>query len=309
MRTEGDKTMVLLLLMIVVILVVQEYLHRKTSYYRVTKTPYLQVIFNLGKYGEYLTYKHLRHYEQGGARFLYNLYIPKGTGGTTEIDVLMISRKGLFVFESKNYSGWIFGSENQRNWYQTLPKGRGKSHKEAFYNPVMQNRTHMKHLKALLGEDIPMHSIITFSDRCTLKNIVLISPDVHVINRSRVGSVVAAICSNMGTVVLNDQQITAIYDRLYPFSQVNSDVKLKHIEEIQRKTEAEYCPRTERGQNPEEETPLVTETDAVDSAVEPMKCPKCGGDLVLRRAKKGSNAGNEFYGCANFPKCRFIRDL
>ena len=84
---------------------------------------------------------------------------------TTEIDVLMISPKGLFVFESKNYSGWIFGSENQKNWYQTLPAGRGRSHKENFYNPIMQNRSHIKHLKAFLGTDIPVRSIIVFSDR------------------------------------------------------------------------------------------------------------------------------------------------
>lgn len=34
-------------------------------------------------------------------------------------------------------------------------------------------------------------------------------------------------------------------------------------------------------------------------------CPKCGGKLVLRTATKGANAGNRFWGCANFPKCRY----
>ena len=273
------------LLLIGAILIGKEISHRKTSYYQVTKRPYLSVRLNLGRYGEYLTYKHLRHYEQGGARFLYNLYIPKGTEGTTEIDVLMISRKGLFVFESKNYSGWIFGSENQRNWYQTLPRGRGRSHKEVFYNPIMQNRTHIKHLHALLGEEIPMHSIITFSDRCTLKNIVLTSPDVFVINRSYVGSVIASICNNMGKIVLNDQQIAVIYNRLYPFSQVDADVKVKHIAQIQG------------------------ETEPVLSASQSMKCPRCGGDLILRTAKRGANTGKQFYGCTNFPKCRFMKDV
>lgn len=33
-------------------------------------------------------------------------------------------------------------------------------------------------------------------------------------------------------------------------------------------------------------------------------CPKCGGKLILRTAKKGMNAGNQFYGCSSFPKCR-----
>ena len=33
------------------------------------------------------------------------------------------------------------------------------------------------------------------------------------------------------------------------------------------------------------------------------KCPKCGSEMILRKAKKGKNVGNSFYGCSNFPKC------
>ncbi len=38
-------------------------------------------------------------------------------------------------------------------------------------------------------------------------------------------------------------------------------------------------------------------------------CPKCGGVMVKRVAKQGSNAGNEFWGCSKFPACRGIRAL
>lgn len=34
------------------------------------------------------------------------------------------------------------------------------------------------------------------------------------------------------------------------------------------------------------------------------KCPKCGNAMVLRQAKKGQNAGQQFWGCSKFPKCR-----
>lgn len=34
-------------------------------------------------------------------------------------------------------------------------------------------------------------------------------------------------------------------------------------------------------------------------------CPKCGKALVLRTARTGPNAGNKFYGCSSYPKCRF----
>lgn len=161
----------LILAIIVVVAIVKYRKYKECAYYQVTGNSPLQVYFDKGKLGEYMTYKYLQRAENGGAKFLFNIYIPKGENETTEIDVLMIHSKGLFVFESKNYSGWIFGSEYQKNWYQTLPQGRGRSHKESFYNPIMQNRTHIKHLKAMVGENVPMYSIITFSERCTLKKV------------------------------------------------------------------------------------------------------------------------------------------
>ncbi len=36
-------------------------------------------------------------------------------------------------------------------------------------------------------------------------------------------------------------------------------------------------------------------------------CPDCGGELVLRVARHGKNAGNKFWGCSNFPKCKFTK--
>ena len=73
---------------------------------------------NVGQYGEYLTeYALLSRSMEGYYVVLKNLYLPM-KGKTTEIDLLMIHEKGIFVFESKNYSGWIFGSEDQLKWTQ-----------------------------------------------------------------------------------------------------------------------------------------------------------------------------------------------
>ena len=33
-------------------------------------------------------------------------------------------------------------------------------------------------------------------------------------------------------------------------------------------------------------------------------CPKCGIAMVMRTARTGPNAGKNFYGCPNYPKCR-----
>ncbi|NJD04566.1 MAG: DUF2726 domain-containing protein [Ruminiclostridium sp.] len=38
-------------------------------------------------------------------------------------------------------------------------------------------------------------------------------------------------------------------------------------------------------------------------------CPKCGIAMVLRTLQKGDNQGKSFYGCANFPKCRSIKEI
>ena len=47
--------------------------------------------------------------------------------------------------------------------------------------------------------------------------------------------------------------------------------------------------------------PVPTEPDSA-----PPRCPKCGSEMVLRTAKMGSNKGNQFWGCPNYPHCRGI---
>ena len=39
------------------------------------------------------------------------------------------------------------------------------------------------------------------------------------------------------------------------------------------------------------------------------KCPRCGGELVLRTARKGKNPGTRFWGCSAFPKCKFTKNF
>lgn len=49
----------------------------------------------------------------------------------TEVDLIYINTSGIYVIESKNYSGWIFGDFKQKYWTQTF-----KTEKHKFYNPV-----------------------------------------------------------------------------------------------------------------------------------------------------------------------------
>ncbi len=294
-------------IIIIVVLIKKNKEYKNGAYYQVTKLPYLSVKHDTGRYGEYLTYKYLKQFETNGAKFLFNIYIPKENGETTEIDVLMICSKGIFVIESKNYSGWIFGSESQKNWYQTLPSGRGRSHKEHFYNPIMQNRSHIKHLKAFLNKEIPMYSIITFSDRCTLKSVQIKSNDISVINRYRVAPVISQICSQLPNDLLNETEITNIYNNLFPYTQVNYITKSQHIANIHNKLNQQ----TIKPNIPTDIPTKQIENNAGISIEEPqiLKCPKCNENLVLRSATRGANIGNQFYGCANYPKCKYIRNI
>ena len=41
----------------------------------------------------------------------------------------------------------------------------------------------------------------------------------------------------------------------------------------------------------------------------PGRCPWCGGALVLRTARRGSQAGRQFYGCIHYPDCTYTQEL
>jgi hypothetical protein len=209
--------------------------YKETSYYKITRNPYSVIKQDSGKYGEYLIYKHLEHFEKIGGMFLFNLYVPKSSSGTTEIDVLLICPKGIFVFESKNYGGWVFGNENHKYWTQTLPSGwNGACHKERFYNPIMQNATHIKHLRHLIDENVPIRSIIVFSDRSTLKEVTLINKEINVINCNNVFSAVNQACKESENDLLTQFEIYNIYNRLYPYTQTTAETRQAHQDNLQR---------------------------------------------------------------------------
>ena len=225
-----------------------------------------------GKYGEFLLKSELDMGRLTGKRgkILRNVYVPTVDGKTSEIDVLFITQKGIIVFESKNYSGWIFGNEADSQWTALLPNNQ----KNRFYNPIRQNKGHIKWLGECVGE-IPMFSVIAFSDRCELKKITVTSPKVWIINRNQTNRVVREIWRE-STDCLSAEQIDDLFEKLKSFTKVSEEVKEEHIKSVQEKKET-------------------------------LICPKCGGQLVLRTAKQGTNVGKNFYGCSNYPKCRYIR--
>ena len=204
--------------------------YRNSNYKLVSGNSFFKTIFDKGNYGEFLTFTKLEKLGNQN-KLLTNLYIPRDDGTTTEVDLVMISPTGIYVFESKNYSGWIFGDEKNKNWTQTLENGQ----KNRFYNPIWQNKAHINALKAVLNlNDDAFKSYIIFSERCTLKKINVTSSNVKVIKRDQLIKNVKKDIKDFPEIFTSDE-VNKIYSSLQKYTNVDEDIKQAHIEAIKSK--------------------------------------------------------------------------
>ncbi|WP_226641565.1 NERD domain-containing protein [Mesobacillus subterraneus] len=204
-----------------------------------------------------------------------DLYLPKENGQTTQIDHLLISPKGIFVIETKNYKGWITGSEHSQYWTQTNYKRKDK-----LYNPIWQNSGHIKALQSILGDaasEIPIHSVIVFGKEATLKFKEPFK-NAYVIKSSNVLQTINTIQTSQEVSLFKRGKVKQL---LTPF--IITDIKQKR--EIKKKHVSD----------------LKSELEQKKTLVAENTCPRCGSPLVSRTGKKG-----KFKGCSSFPKCRFI---
>lgn len=181
-----------------------------------------------GAYGEWLTeYLFGNNNIKGYSKSLHNIYIPY-RGKTSEIDVLLVHEKGIFVIESKNYSGWIFGNAEQANWTQCLPN----KDKNKFYNPIKQNRTHINALSRFLEIDKnKMTSFIVFSERCELKKVPDDTEEFIILRRQFLLKRVRQELEKQEKI-FSKEEIDEIILKLIPLTNVSDEIKQKHIEEI-----------------------------------------------------------------------------
>jgi hypothetical protein len=174
---------------------------------------------------------------------LRNVILPTEEG-TTQIDHIIVSRYGVFVVETKNMKGWIFGSKDQKTWTQKIYK-----HTSTFQNPLHQNYKHMKTLESSLGIDgSKIYSVIVFIGDSTFKTEI---PD----NVTYARGYIRYIKSKKETV-FSDAEVKAIVDkvasgRLTPSLKTNRE-HVKHVKDI------------------------------VKAKKNGNICPKCGSTLVLR---------------------------
>ena len=93
----------------------------------------------------------------------HNLVLPIDNE-ITQIDTIIFSVRGIFVIETKNYTGWIFGGYRQEQWRQVI-----YNRTYYFMNPLRQNYKHTKAVQQLLK--IPkqfIFSIVVFISKSKL---------------------------------------------------------------------------------------------------------------------------------------------
>lgn len=188
---------------------------------------------------------------------------------TTQIDHVVVSVYGIFVIETKNYTGWIYGSNNTKKWKQCFP-----SKSNYFYNPVKQNWAHIYALSDLLKIDkYAFKPVVAFSDEATLK----VTSSTPVINMSQLRSHILSYTKG----VFSAKQVEEIYNYLCTMDIIGDNLdKHVHVNNVRNSI------------------------DVQNETIRQGKCPRCGGNLILRKGQYG-----QFYGCSNYPQCRFTCDI
>jgi restriction system protein len=187
------------------------------------------------------------------------------THGTTQIDHIVLSRYGIFVIETKNMSGWVFGGKTQARWTQVM-----RRHKSQFQNPLRQNYKHVKVVQDLLGvRPDQLKNLVAFVGSAEPKTEM--PPNVF---WSR-GDLLNYISSRQ-TVQFTESEVRDFALKLRSSAlEANKETRRAHVQHVRERTTRK------------------------ETAV--PKCPRCGSKLIERTNRQ---TGQTFYGCSRYPKCR-----
>lgn len=183
----------------------------------------------------------------------------------TQIDHIVVSVYGIFVIETKNYQGCIYGSDRAEYWTQEL---HGK--KYPFRNPFRQNYAHIQALKSLLDleEDDMFISMAAFSDRAELN--VNTEQELVLFSKLR-----RAIRTYRHTIFAWDT-VQYMAGTILCANVDSKTARKQHLDQI--------------------DSEIAYQNFALRNGL----CPRCGGTLLLRHGAYG-----DFYGCSRFPECRY----
>ncbi|VEU83157.1 nuclease-related domain-containing protein [Acholeplasma hippikon] len=197
-----------------------------SGYKQKSQKGFFKTYFDKGNYGEFKLYKKaVRQF--GKPNVLTNIYLSHTTTDTTEIDVLAISKEGIYVFEMKNYNGYIFGSKNDENWTQVFHKNA----KHKFYNPLRQNYAHTKALQNYLEiDDSKVIPVVVFSNYAKLSKINITDKE-QVIQLKNLNRLIRK-TRKVKTNVLSLEEKESYLKKLIERSCMPDEVKQKHIEQV-----------------------------------------------------------------------------
>lgn len=202
------------------------------------------------------------------AEFYQNVYIPI-EDRTAELDIVMIDKTGIYVFESKAYGGTIYGNPEYMKWVQYLG-----GQKSTFYNPVKQNERHCYYLsKALKIPRKTIESFVVFENRASLANVSPLKGEQYTIcKRKRLADLLLDKIYSK-TTVFTEADIADIKKKLKEWSTNTEEKKKEHIQQVKVRMNSNIC-------------------------------PVCGKNLITRKGKYG-----EFIGCTGYPQCKYTRNL
>lgn len=206
-----------------------------------------------------------------------DLMLNRGNGYTSQIDHVVVSRYGIFVIETKNISGYIYGSEHSQTWkrvWKAWYYGIERSNELVFDNPVRQNEAHIRALSSKLGNiAIKYIPIIAFSTKAELR---VSATHTHVIYSSQVRKLIRS----YSEPVMSFEKVKQIYECLLEINVSDENVRKQHSTRAQiNKSNYRY----------RQQISLAND-----------RCPQCGGNLIRRNGKYGA-----FYGCSNYPTCKY----
>ncbi|PED29428.1 nuclease-related domain-containing protein [Bacillus cereus] len=179
-----------------------------------------------GKAGEKLVKRILSKLDPKSYFVLHNVTVYTEYGDTTQIDHIVIAETGVFVVETKNYEGWIYGSEKAARWTQGIFRK-----KHSFQNPFRQNYKHIKAIEWVMEQQLPCISIAAFHPKCSIKRVNVPSKDKHVLYYNDLKKCIESYID----VKLTKDEVEHIYQTILRTNIGDKNIKKKHVKYLQNK--------------------------------------------------------------------------
>ncbi len=174
-----------------------------------------------------------------GAKYkiLHDIMLPTDDGATTQIDHIVVSEWGIFVIETKTYSGWVFGDAKSPQWTVSHFK-----RKDRFQNPLRQNYKHIATLSERLGISKEyFKTVVAFSGETVFKTQM--PSEVMLF-----GDVPDYILRQSSEAIIRAEQVPEIVDAILAWqSSISRERKSAHVENLRRNhPDAEARPARQR---------------------------------------------------------------